>query len=84
MDQNSIDQAVEKAGGRFKLSVLLHKRVRELVRGATPLIPIEGKMNPMDIAMREILQEKLAFDTDLLTDVDILGLKEKKEEEEKE
>lgn len=82
MNQSDIDRAAEKVGGRFRLSVLLQKRVRELVRGATPMVTVEGKPNPQDIALLEILEADLKFtETGDLEEADILGLREKKEKE---
>ncbi len=76
MDYRRFDECVLKVGGRFKLSVLVQKRVRELVRGAQPLIVVEGKFNPLDVAMQEILSDKVGFE-DLDDDArDIMGIKE--------
>ena len=77
MDYRRFDECVLKVGGRFKLSVLVQKRVRELVRGAQPLIVVEGKFNPLDVAMEEILSDKVGFEDLEGDDDDILGSKEK-------
>ena len=55
------DEAVEKVGGAFQLTVLLQKRVRELVRGATPLISVDSNMHPIDIALREVMEDKISL-----------------------
>lgn len=55
------DQAIEKVGGRFRCLVLLQKRVRELVKGAAPLVPAEPGMTPIDIALCEVLADKITF-----------------------
>ena len=75
MDYTLFDAAVVKLGGRFKLSVLVQKRVRELVRGAAPLIATEGRFNPLDVALREVLEEKIKFEGDL--DADLIDLEGK-------
>ena len=38
MDKSEIDGLAEKFGGRFKLTVLIQKRVKELVKGAARLV----------------------------------------------
>lgn len=53
-----IEDAVRKVGGRFKLTVLLEKRVRELVKGAPKLVDTDA-INPIDIALDEILAGKI-------------------------
>jgi DNA-directed RNA polymerase subunit omega len=59
-DSNIID----KVGGKFKLSALIQKRVLELMQGSRPLIEnVQGK-TLMEIAVSEILQDKIAIDYD--------------------
>ena len=53
MDRTKVMDLAEKVGGLFRLTVLLQKRVRELVGGAPPLVEIDGT-NPIDIAMAEV------------------------------
>jgi len=49
---------LNKVGGKFKLSALIQKRLRELYRGDKPLV--SGKFSsPMDIVLEEILQDKI-------------------------
>jgi DNA-directed RNA polymerase subunit K/omega len=43
----------DKAGGLFRLTVLLQKRVRELVGGAPRLVETD-EINPINIAMCEV------------------------------
>ena len=51
--------AVNKVGGRFKLTVLVQKRLGELMQGARPLIEdTEGKTQ-LQIVIQEILQDKI-------------------------
>ena len=60
------DQAIEKIGSKFKLTVLLQKRVRELVAGAQPLIKVEGQQSPITIALQEVMQDMVFFDGEIL------------------
>lgn len=60
MDQTDYERAIDKVGGAFRLTVLLQKRVRELVRGSQPLIDAGTQESPIDIALKEVLSDKVA------------------------
>ena len=60
------ERAIEKLGGAFKLTVLLQRRVREIIRGASPLVPVTSDMSPIDIALKEILDDKIGYGDDIL------------------
>jgi DNA-directed RNA polymerase subunit omega len=55
------DDIVKKVGGRFKLTALIQKRIVELMDGARPLVD-RGNMSDIEVAIQEILQDKLAID----------------------
>ena len=59
-----IDVLVNKVGGVFALSVLVKRRVHMLVQGAVPLVEVTRGMEPYEIALEEISQEKVAYDGD--------------------
>ena len=61
MDKSEIDAMAEKFGGRFKLTVLIQKRVKELVKGAARLVETDHK-NLIDVALEEIRQGKLQWE----------------------
>jgi DNA-directed RNA polymerase subunit omega len=51
-----------KAGGAYKLTALIQKRLVELMQGSRPLIDdAEGKTN-LEIVVQEILQDKIVLD----------------------
>ena len=81
MDKSEIDHLAEKFGGRFKLTVLIQKRVRELVRGAARLVETDRK-NLIDVAMEEIRQGKLQWEG--MLEEEGGGKKKRKKKEEKE
>ena len=55
-------ELINKMGGRFKLTVLIRKRMDELLQGARPLIEdVEGKTR-LEIVIQEILRDKIAPD----------------------
>ena len=56
------DEIVNKLGGRFKLTALIQRRLRELiVDGARPLVERQGRTD-LEVIIDEILQEKITAD----------------------
>ncbi len=56
------DEIVNKLGGRFKLTALIQRRLKELVvDGARPLVERDGRTD-LELAIEEILQNKIAPD----------------------
>jgi DNA-directed RNA polymerase subunit omega len=53
-----IDELEQKVGGRFQLTALLQKRIRELVAGAPRRVDIKSD-NPIDIAIEEVRAGKI-------------------------
>lgn len=58
MDRTKVMDLADKAGGLFRLTVLLQKRVRELVAGAPPLVETSDT-NPINIAMQEVEEDAI-------------------------
>jgi DNA-directed RNA polymerase subunit omega len=56
------DEIVHKVGGRFKLTALIQKRMLELMDGARPLVERAENMTDLEVAIQEILQDKIAID----------------------
>ncbi len=61
MNKSEIDELAEKVGGRYRFTVLLQKRVKELTRGAVRLIESDAK-NLIHVAMEEIKQGKVGIE----------------------
>lgn len=57
------EDLVNRVGGRFKLAALIQRRMRELMMGARPLVE-PGKMTPMEIVVKEILDGKIEANMD--------------------
>jgi len=55
-------ELINKVGGKFKLTALIQKRLRELMQGSRPLIEDAENKTPMEIVVHEILQDKIAAD----------------------
>lgn len=56
------DEIVKKLGGRFKLTALIQRRLRELiVDGARPLVERQGRTD-LEVIIEEILQDKITPD----------------------
>lgn len=56
------DDIVRKVGGRFKLTALIQRRMLELMDGARPLIERTDNMTDLEVAVHEILHDKIAID----------------------
>ena len=56
--QFDIETLANKVGGTFKLTVLLHKRVKELKGGMPKYVNIDSK-DPLAIACQEIMEDKI-------------------------
>ncbi|MCK4275049.1 MAG: DNA-directed RNA polymerase subunit omega [Phycisphaerae bacterium] len=56
------EDIVDKVGGRFKLAVLIQKRMLELMQGARPLVERKKGVTDMELAIQEILEDKIAID----------------------
>ena len=66
IDELREEEIIKKVGGRFKLSTLIQKRLVALNSGARPLVNLDEKdSDKMQIAIQEILQDKIFLDTDL-------------------
>ncbi|MHC4126593.1 MAG: DNA-directed RNA polymerase subunit omega [Planctomycetota bacterium] len=62
IDALKSDEIVNKLGGRFKLTALIQRRLRELViDGARPLVDRDGRTD-LEVVIEEILQGKIAPD----------------------
>ena len=56
------DEIVNKMGGRFKLTALIQRRMKELIiDGARPLVEREGRTD-LEIVIEEIMQNKITAD----------------------
>jgi DNA-directed RNA polymerase subunit K/omega len=71
MDRTKVMGLADKVGGLFRLTVLLQKRVAELVAGAPKLVDTK-EINPIRIAMLEV--EADAIDLVDLTDAELAQL----------
>ena len=63
IDELKEEGIVKKVGGRFKLSMLIQKRLVQLNAGSRPLVDLSTQ-DKMHIVLQEILQDKIFLDTD--------------------
>jgi DNA-directed RNA polymerase subunit omega len=61
LTSTEIEQLSEKFGGRYKLTVLIQKRLKELVKGAQKLVEIEDR-NLINVVLEEIRQGKVGLE----------------------
>ena len=62
LDELREEGIVNKVGGRFKLSTLIHKRLAALNTGARPLVDLRTN-DKMAIVLQEILRDKIYLDS---------------------
>jgi DNA-directed RNA polymerase subunit omega len=55
---------INKVGGKYRLTALIQKRLSELMEGARPLIEDSKGKTQLEIVVQEILQDKIAIDTE--------------------
>ena len=55
------DDIVLKVGGRFKLCALIQRRRVQLMEGARPLVPRDGRTE-LEIVVEEIMQDKITVE----------------------
>ena len=82
MQNIEIDQLSEQCGGRYRLTVLIQKRLKELVKGAAKLVDMEDR-NLINIVMEEIRQGKVAFEDSSVDDASADGKKTSKKKKKK-
>lgn len=51
---------VKKVGGKFRLTSLIQKRLRELMEGSRPLIDDTEGLTQLEIVVKEIFEDKIA------------------------
>ena len=67
IDELKSEKIINKVGGRFKLTALVQRRLGELLQGARPLIEDAQSKTMLEIAIQEILQDKITIDDGLPT-----------------
>jgi len=55
------NEIAEKVGGRFKLTVLIQRRLVELLDGSRPLVDRNGRSD-LEVVIDEILQDKITLE----------------------
>ena len=58
MNKTELEELTERVGGSSRLTTLLQDRVRELCKGAAPLVPTEHR-DLIDVALQEIRAGKI-------------------------
>ncbi len=64
------DDLANKCGGKFRLTALVQRRMKELIDGSRPLIDdVQGK-NLVEIVIQEIQENKIDIDYDKSPDIE--------------
>jgi DNA-directed RNA polymerase subunit omega len=62
MNSKYLDSALQKVSSIELLINLVSRRVRQLTQGHRPMTATDGKMEPTDIALKEISEGKLSYE----------------------
>ena len=62
MARVTVEDSLEKVSNRFELAVIVSKRVKQLLKGDSPLVSSKNK--PIVTALREVAEGKVYFDYD--------------------
>ena len=62
IDELKSEEIINKVGGKFKLTALVQRRMAELLQGGRPLIKDVENKTMLEIAVQEILQDKITID----------------------
>jgi DNA-directed RNA polymerase subunit omega len=60
--QELVQEALTKVENPQVLINMISKRVRQLGQGFRPLVPVNPKMTFMDVALKEVADEKLGYE----------------------
>ncbi len=74
------DELALKCGGKFKLTALVQRRLKELIEGARPLVNAEGK-NMIEIAIQEVAENKIEIDREKTPGMGTIDMSGRKVEE---
>lgn len=77
-----LDEMAKEAGGPYRLSSILIKRVRQLVRGSASAFRSRG-FSPVDTAFEEFGRAELQVAEDSSSVIELLDKKDKKDKKEK-
>ncbi len=58
------EDLIKKVGGKFKLTALIQRRLKELVHGARPLVERLDGETDIEVVVREIREDKISIDYD--------------------
>ena len=61
INTGEIDGLAEKFGGRYKLTVLIQKRLKELVKGGQKLVDLDDR-NLIKVVLEEVRNGKVSFE----------------------
>ncbi|MBI1825657.1 MAG: DNA-directed RNA polymerase subunit omega [Planctomycetes bacterium] len=55
------DDLIDKAGGRFKLAVMIQRRWLQIMQGARPMVETRG-LTELEVVIQEIVEGKLSYE----------------------
>ncbi|MDP7288140.1 MAG: DNA-directed RNA polymerase subunit omega [Phycisphaerae bacterium] len=58
------EDLIKKVGGKFKLTAMIQRRLKEIVHGAKPLLERLDGETDIEVVVREIREDKISIDYD--------------------
>ena len=68
LEELKSEAIINKVGGKFRLTALVQKRMRELLQGGRPLIEDTQGKTLLEIVIQEIKEDKIAIDESSVED----------------
>lgn len=62
MNTKHLSEAMQRIPNPELLINVVSRRVRQLTQGHRPMIQVEPRMDPLDVALKEIVDGKLGFE----------------------
>jgi len=62
MNLKFLEEAKQRITNPELLINVVSRRVRQLTQGSRPLVMFEGHLDPIDIALKEIIEGKIGFE----------------------
>jgi DNA-directed RNA polymerase subunit omega len=62
MNLKFLEEAKERITNPELLINVVSRRVRQLTQGSRPMVAFEGHLDPVDIALKEIVEGKIGFE----------------------
>ena len=64
IDDLRSEDLIKKVGGKFKLTALIQRRLKEIVHGSRPFVERMDGETDIEVVVREVREDKISIDYD--------------------